>query len=120
VYPAISRETVRIGSKYYFPDILVDDTNLIIEYYGDYWHANPKFYKSEDVVYHGFTAQNLWDIDKARISALSTKYQVCVLWEDDFKKKKDKILESIDYYLNWGYSSCDDWESLQEYLNFSC
>lgn len=42
----------------------------MIEINGNYWHANPLFYKANDLLsFHGkeFTAQNIWELDKKKI-----------------------------------------------------
>lgn len=100
-YPTISRPCLVIKGRRYYPDIFVPDLNLIIEYYGDYWHANPKYYKSNDIVHHNITAQEIWDKDSERIKRLQTLYNVDIIWEEDFKNNKERILFDIDCYINW-------------------
>lgn len=46
-------------------DILLEDYNIIIEYNGDLYHANPKFYKPDDILTFPYKriAQKIWDKD---------------------------------------------------------
>ena len=51
-----------IGTKIF--DIFIPKYNLLIEYNGDYWHANPTKYKA-DYFNHkkNKTAQEIWDYE---------------------------------------------------------
>ena len=78
-------------------DILIPSMNLIIECDGDYWHMNPNKFKPEDRIFkNGMTAQERWDLDKARTDELmGGGFKVWRLWEheindmviEDFKEK---------------------------------
>jgi hypothetical protein len=67
-------------------DIYIPSKNLVLEYYGDYWHCNPKFYTSE--FYNKSLkkqASDIWnkDLDReTKIKALG--YNFKVIWEDEF------------------------------------
>ena len=56
-------------NKYCKLDFYIKEINLTIEYNGDYWHANPKFYKSSDILYNNQTASDIWKVDAARQTA---------------------------------------------------
>ena len=50
--------------KVILPDFLDVDNKKIIEFYGDYWHCNPKFYNESFYnVSKQKTAKELWEID---------------------------------------------------------
>ena len=57
----------------------------IIEFNGDYWHCNPKFYKCDDVnPTKNMTASEIWDYDNRKIEcAKDNGYDVLVIWEND-------------------------------------
>jgi len=82
-------------------DILLNDHQIVIEIFGDYWHANPKFYKMNDIIklYHGNElAKNIWDHDRNRIDHIkSFKFNVIILWEHDINNFSfsNTVLESI-------------------------
>jgi len=67
---------------YYLPDY-----NLIIEFYGDYWHCNPKFYNND--YFHKIMkiqAKNVWKRDKERILYIfeknfNKKITILIIWE---------------------------------------
>ena len=103
IFPDIEGDkTLRSGKKHYFPDTIFCKIGVIIEYYGDYWHANPKKYKATDIVHHNLIAQNIWDHDKSRNQALEDKgYTIYIIWESDYDKNKKLILENFDNLLNW-------------------
>ncbi len=63
--------------------------NKLIEVQGDYWHANPKKYKPDDIIEWSMgkmTAQQVWTRDEfKRDLALSSGYELFVVWEHDWK-----------------------------------
>lgn len=97
-------KTIKDSSgRWMFPDILVEG-RVIIEFYGDYWHANPRKYKEKDIVHHNITAKEIWDRDKERINRLNNMgYCVEVVWEDEYKNDKEAVLDKLDSLLNWEY-----------------
>lgn len=81
------------------------EKNIILEIQGDYWHANPLFYKGTDVLNHkgkNITASQLWQKDKNnKILAEKYGYKVFYLWENDINKMKDEqILDYIKSIIN--------------------
>jgi very-short-patch-repair endonuclease len=98
-------------NKIYSPivDILIEDCKLVIEIYGDKWHANPKIYKDTDLIKTWDGWQNAsWirNRDKARkLHIESFNYKVIEFWECDIKKNfrliKDLIDESVKNKINF-------------------
>lgn len=99
----LSVKTIRLSdNSYLFPDIVIGKTGIIIEFFGDFWHGNPKKYKETDIVHHGLKAGDIWEADKKRIKKLENEgYKVIIVWEDDYKNRKTDILNSLDYLINW-------------------
>jgi hypothetical protein len=101
---SVVKESLFFGSHWLIPDVLIKDFNFVIEYYGDYWHANPNKYKADDIVHHNKTAKEIWDRDSFRLDLLKTNgYTVHVVWQSDYKKNKECILEKLIIILN-GFS----------------
>lgn len=86
------------GEYFYKVDYYNKTKNIIIEALGDYWHCNPKKFKSDysDKKLKK-TAQEIWDIDKKRkeylINKLSCKF--IDVWELDWKKDKENTFKQI-------------------------
>ena len=77
------------GFRYYY-DFFIPSINTIIEYNGDYWHANPHKYQSGsylNIQRKGSVLVNdIWKKDEIKInSAKLMGYNVFLLWESDFK-----------------------------------
>jgi endogenous inhibitor of DNA gyrase (YacG/DUF329 family) len=72
-------------------DIYIPEKNLIIEFFGDYWHCNPSKY-TEDY-YHRYihlSAADIWKKDKIREDSIKQLgYNFQIVWESDFN--------SVDY-----------------------
>lgn len=73
-----------------------------IEFYGDFWHANPKIYKENDILKHfekteEIKVKNIWKKDKKRIKFLKKELKInfFIVWENSYKKNKEKILLDI-------------------------
>ena len=69
--------------------------NKIIEFYGDYFHGNPKLYKSDKIVgskYKHYKVEDIWKRDSERVNLIEKKgFEILVIWENDYKKDKEKI-----------------------------
>jgi len=87
--------------KPYICDIFIPDLNLIIEYYGDYWHCNPNKYGQD--YYHKIkkkTAKEIWERDNIKIDLVKKNgYTLEVLWEYDFNQNPKIINEIIKKYV---------------------
>jgi hypothetical protein len=77
------------NGRYVFLDYYILDLNICIEYYGNVWHANPNFYKYNDIPFsfkgNKKIAQEIWYDDKERISLLKKDFNIdtIVIWETD-------------------------------------
>ena len=79
-------------------DAIIHDTNIIIEFYGDIFHCNPRRFK-EPTQYCSWisrTVQEQWDRDRKRLAALyKLKYKVIIVWEHDWNKHPEKCITRI-------------------------
>jgi very-short-patch-repair endonuclease len=80
-------------------DICLEDRKIVIEINGDMYHANPLFYKENDIVFKfkGKTmVRDIWEFDKSRKEQIeSFGYKVITLWENDILKNFNKIEQII-------------------------
>lgn len=90
--------------KYYHKAFAYDFCfkNKIIEFNGDYWHANPKIYDKNFInKTSNLTAQEIWDKDKEKKRcAESAGYKVLYIWEKDYRENPDKELKKCIDFLN--------------------
>ena len=79
------------------------NSNKIIEYNGDDYHANPKKYLSEDrpnPFRKELTAKEIWDKDNHKIIiANKNGFEVLTVWDSDYKKNKINILNKCLEFL---------------------
>lgn len=81
--------------KGYSVDFLINN-NLIIEYFGDYWHCNPDKYNSEYFVPQmKKKASEIWKKDQTRLNELKKDHDVVIVWENDFKHSKLKVCKEL-------------------------
>ena len=91
-------------------DFLINNTKILIEVQGDYWHANPIKYKTGDLIKYPnknvVTADSVWDNDfKKKLNAEKYGYKIIYLWEQEInlavkhnninKLILDKLYENI-------------------------
>lgn len=86
-----------VHRRYTRYDFTLAHKGIMIEFQGDYYHANPRKYRPDDVVnIHGtpYSATQLWEKDqwKAEVAA-RCGFKVIHVWESDWVQSKDKILE---------------------------
>lgn len=91
----------------YLKDLGIVDllfNNKIIEFYGDYWHCNPKEKRFTDGTYfHPYlemTAKEKWDFDENRISKIKKSgYEVKIIWESDYYNNKTKVIQECKEFM---------------------
>lgn len=88
--------------RYYF-DIKID--NILIEVQGQYWHADKRIYKENDIVHHGIKAKNIWKYDKIKKHiGEKNNYYILYIYEYDYKQNKkqtiDKLINEIYQFRN--------------------
>lgn len=74
-------------------DIYIPSKNAIIEFNGDFWHANPNKYDTD----------NLYESQKRKINKDKIKSEYCknhginliVVWESDYKENKEDVIMKI-------------------------
>jgi G:T-mismatch repair DNA endonuclease (very short patch repair protein) len=89
------------GFLYQYNWDLIFKNKKIIEIQGDFWHANPKFYKESDILLSGLYAKDVWEKDeRKRKKAESNGYEVYYLWENDLNKLNDEeVIEKLKEIL---------------------
>lgn len=69
--------------------------DCIIEFNGDYWHANPDIFSSSDKIKNK-TAQEIWDKDKMKLELAKTLgFRVLVVWESAYYENKSETIEGV-------------------------
>ena len=84
-----------VGKGWFYYDVRCG--RKIIEYNGDFWHANPKIYQEHELIkFPGNTmmyAYELWVRDQTRTQvARDHGFDLLTVWESDFRSNKEEIL----------------------------
>ena len=94
------------NDKVYLYDFVCSKLNLCIEYHGDHYHGNPRFYKPDDYLkgrgMSKTTAKEKWLLDDKKKCAIETlrQYRYIFLWEYDIVNKRENVLEKIKELIN--------------------
>lgn len=83
-------------------DVLLE--NKVIEFNGDYWHANPILFSHDHVFRFDknrkLIAAEIWNKDEERKKYIeSLGYGMLVIWENDWNKNKIECIEKIKKYF---------------------
>lgn len=84
-------------------DIYLPDLRLAIEYNGNYWYANPKYY-SEDRMINikgtEYLVSEIWKRDQRKLKYCNNKdITLITVWEDDWTNNKNKIKKLVKDFL---------------------
>lgn len=98
LFLSISFSTQKFINKTSY-DFFLNNTKILIEVQGDFWHGNPEIYKENDILKHpmkGILAKEQWkkDDDK-RINAEKYGYKVIYIWEAEMNKKTNIELTEL-------------------------
>jgi G:T-mismatch repair DNA endonuclease (very short patch repair protein) len=98
----LTEKRIQTVDKLYIVDIFFHRNNAVIEYYGDYWHCNPKKYKPD--YFHKqkkMYAMDMWKHDRLRKKELEDLgYKVFIVWESDFKNNPEKEIRNLTKEIN--------------------
>lgn len=73
--------------------------NCIIEFNGNYWHANPKIYKDTAPI-RGVTANDIWRRDQLKMQTVKNLgFSVLTVWEDEFTADKIGTIERVKTWI---------------------
>lgn len=82
-----------INHQYVIYDI--KHQNCIIEFNGDYWHANPRLYKPTDMIRNQL-ASDIWEKDKRKIKLVEDEgFSVYVVWESDYLENRSQTIKKV-------------------------
>ena len=74
--------------------------NKLIEIQGDYWHANPKFYKANDKIRSNIV-RDIWKHDKIKNKvAKKFGYEIIYIWESDYNLNPEIEINKCLDFLN--------------------
>lgn len=82
----------------YIPDEINHELKIIVEYFGDAYHCNPRSYKDESqfVKLIQRTVGQQWSRDRKRLGVFyQNGYSVVIVWSRDFSNSPRKELERI-------------------------
>lgn len=83
-------------------DIFLNNTKILIEVNGTFWHADPRKYKENDKILQpgknrGILAKVIWEKDKKNIEhANKAGYKVITIWETEINNKS---IEDLTKYI---------------------
>jgi G:T-mismatch repair DNA endonuclease (very short patch repair protein) len=98
--------TVRGKDRYFKLDCTIAGTKKAIEFFGDYWHANPRKYADNHPIRRldegGFvTAQEIRARDAGRLQQLQDAgFDVLVVWEADYMDDPEGTVARCVAFLN--------------------
>lgn len=87
-------------------DFICTELKMCIEYHGDHYHGNPSLYRPDDFLRaRGCTkirVKDKWKQDDIKINWLKTQrgYDTIVVWDSDWRKNSNSVLESIEKWIN--------------------
>jgi len=82
---------IEINGEIFYPDFLLKN-KIIIECYGKYWHADPRYFNKDHIFYKKHRASEIWEEDQKRVSTLeSGGYNVFIFWESDIISNYESV-----------------------------
>jgi len=87
------------NKKLYFYDFECRETKKIIEFNGDYWHANPYLYKIGDKI-RNINVEEIWEKDQIKNkTAINKGFDVLVVWERDVNYDFNNMLNKCFNFI---------------------
>lgn len=116
-----TKEILEIKNIRYFYDFFIkhDDIKIVIEFFGDRFHANPELYEATDQPLLSFKsdklASDIWEDDtKREYFILNQNYYFILVWEKDFKKNKNFWIDYCMIHINSLYDNLENIIKMKE------
>lgn len=94
---------VRLVDRACKVDCVLRESKRVIEFYGDFWHGNPKKYAPDDRIGKKSTAAEKWEADRKRIADLNAAgFRTLVVWEDEYRENRDGTVAACVEFLAAG------------------
>ena len=94
------------NKNFYQLDFFVKEFGKVIEFFGDYWHANPKIYEKDELINHRSgkirMVSEVWKEDKDRIKNIKKVDYIrgiMIVWESDYRSDSEKTIKTILDFL---------------------
>lgn len=83
-------------------DVVSWTKNVIIEFFGDFWHMNPVKYGPDDIhCLFKRPASSIWERDERKVKDLKSKgFTVIIVWERDWRFERENQLQRIKNAFN--------------------
>lgn len=81
-------------------DFYDETANVVVEFYGDYWHRNPDKFDAESIYTLGgktYRSVDKWESDRKRKEFIESELgcQVLIVWESDFRKEPEGTVRKV-------------------------
>jgi len=77
----------------------IKHNNCIIEFNGDYWHANPAIYNDHAIV-RGATASSIRERDMLKLKTVEDLgFKTLTVWENEFKSNKESTIQRVAEWI---------------------
>lgn len=90
-------------------DGYLPNQRIVIEFNGDYWHCRKELY-DDNFIRYGKLAKDVRKEDLDRLNLILTSDKVSdiiIIWESDFRKNPNKIIEKVLEYINDERRDCN-------------
>lgn len=90
----------------YYVDYYDETLNIVIEFYGNYFHLNPEKYSPDFIQYKNhekcIKAKDKWQHDKERIDDIqqTLNCKVIIVWESTYRNDKKGTIKSLIQMIN--------------------
>ena len=90
---------LKTNQKIYKLDCVLLSNKKVIEFYGDYWHANPSKFDPSHMVKRA-TASSIWQKDAIKEGAIAAAgFSLLVVWESDFLTDPEGVISRCQSFL---------------------
>jgi len=89
---------INIDGSTFLPDFRLKNRKVIVECYGDFWHANPDLIKDRKIAetHNGRTVSEVRKYDRRKKKLFENKgYEYIFFWESDIKNNLDNVKNII-------------------------
>jgi len=99
-YYGDKESTVRGKTKVHRVDYINKEQRKIIEFDGDYWHANPNKFSADSMI-RKKCAKDIWAADAAKTKDLEDNgYDVLRIFESEYKNEPEQTITKCKDFLN--------------------